>query len=183
MIIIDKFTGKTEFKEEKDEWWSLKVIGNTVFAIANKPHADLLILFKNSQTFEWTKEVQKTGIHNDDEPQYFPITGDQNYILITSNDRIHLWDWRNGMHSGQSVQCRNVVMIEFSNPYAFAAVEIDGILPGEYVRIFNIFTEEVIRDIYFESGYVFSLQVGQRLCCVASGRAGKKGECRIFDYE
>ena len=163
MIIIDKFTGKTEFKEEKDEWWSLKVIGNTVFAIANKPHADLLILSKNSKTFEWTKEEQKTGIHNgnDDEFPSSPMSGDKSYILITSKDRIHLWDWRNGVHAGQSVQCRNVVMIEFSNPYAFAAVEIDGILPGEYVRIFNIFTEEVIRDIYFESGYVFSLQVGQ----------------------
>ena len=51
---------KTEFKE-KDEWWSMKMIGNTVFAIADKPHADILILSKNPETFEWTKEEQKTG--------------------------------------------------------------------------------------------------------------------------
>ena len=185
VTIIDKFTGKTEFEEMNYECWSLKMIGNTVFAIAYKPHADLFILSKNSQTFEWTKEVQKTGIHNDDESPYFPITGDRYYILIASRDRIHLWDWRNGMHSGQSVQCRNVAMIEFSNPYTFAAVEsIDGIHHSEYVRIFNIFTEEVIRNIYFESSYVFSLEVGQRFCCVAApGRAGEEIKCRIFDIE
>ena len=182
-----KFSGKIEFKEMNFKWWSLKMIGNTVFAIANKPHADLLILSMNPKTFEWTKEEQKTGIHNDDESPFFTISGDQNYILIASNDRIHLWDWRNGMHSGQSVQCRNVAMIEFSNPYTFAAVEsIDGIHHSEYVRIFNIFTEEVIRNIYFESSYVFSLEmeVGQRFCCVAApGRAGEEIKCRIFDIE
>ena len=88
------------------------------------------------------------------------------------------------MHSGQSVQCRNVAMIEFSNPFAFAAVEsIDGIHPSEYVRIFNIFTEEVIRNIYFESSYIFSLEVGQRFWCVAPGIAGEEVKCRIFDIE
>ena len=45
---------KTEFKE-KDEWWSMKMIGNTVFAIADKPHVDILILSKNLKTFEWPK--------------------------------------------------------------------------------------------------------------------------------
>ena len=84
VTIVDKFTGNTEFKEVMDDQnYSVKMIGNIIFA--GKLNGDLLILStKNPKTFEWTKEKQKTGIHNDDEYSYFCISGGKNYILIVA---------------------------------------------------------------------------------------------------
>ena len=61
-----------------------------------------------------------------------------------------------------------VIVFSVSNPYVFAAVDdIEEFMTDQYIRIFNIFTGEVVREIIFY-GCAWSFRVNPMFCSIVS---------------
>ena len=153
LTLIDKLTGAIDHQERYDflsyDFFSNKhgyqftMVGNVV--VISKLCGDLLLLSKDSETSKWIKKEQETGI------KVCNISGEDNFLVLWSQDSIQLWDWKKGMLAGKRVQCEHIANVKFSNPYAFTQ---HG---NETLQIYNMFTGELIREIIFSAAWLIHL--------------------------
>ena len=113
MIIIRKITGEIEYQGQAEHSFTSygwRIIGNTIVTV--NQDGNILFLTKIPETMKWIEQEQKSNIKD-----RWGLSGDENYLVIADKEEIHLWNWKNGIHTDKRVKCAGVHQIEFSNPY------------------------------------------------------------------